>query len=679
MFKAKVADFIVFNKTPLIIFTVGSIIFGLIFLWLIYAQAPDKIGKRIEKGFADIGLIVDTLPAPETSANALIYKNIKFKNTSQSSVKELRIKYNPLNAIVFRSVESIDIEGLNIISKLEYNTFPQRLPIPDLIKHIESIRIYNGMISITDQNAARISFSLTANRDETEHLKIQGNISLQSENAALEGRFSGLIQKNEALETNIEFERARFKNSNQNKTFKITRANGQINIKQQPSKNFLLQSDIRAGGMNLNETPWQNTIVKLEISEGQKKTLINATAAGHENIELKLDIDNKNASKGMLIAKNASALKNYIAHITDINFKFGKAKGDAKLPAYAPSPVANTEKNQGKQSTEISIPFKIKDDGTINFTSQIINGNNTFPINGALNKNVTQTQLAISSGSINLEQIFKNTPKNIMNGKGRIRLKFSQEKNTSQSSKETKKQAIYDIRNGQFNFSPVNIGNVNGTIKTQNIESLSLLNIQNIPCTAGNNPPQEVQTLQAFPGCNIAITMSGGYLNIENVTAPFLTGQIEIKNINFKENEAEYKILARDIALNTLTQKIGLPQIQSSGLLAISMDVKRNNQDQSIIISQGLITSTGSGILEYNVDTLPPIFSGNPLELETLKTSLKNFYYENMSISFSGPAENANITFLAKGYNPKIYSAQAITVKLNTTADIRPFLKKAFN
>lgn len=133
-------------------------------------------------------------------------------------------------------------------------------------------------------------------------------------------------------------------------------------------------------------------------------------------------------------------------------------------------------------------------------------------------------------------------------------------------------------------------------------------------------------------------------------------------------------VKAHKLDLSKLFELVSLDGLHADGVISGHFPVQVQNGD--VIIKNALLSSTNNGSIRYNPEQIPSFLQADNANIENLRTALKNYQYNVLSMTLTGESgKKQNIQLKAKGSNPDFYDGHPVNLNLNLEGALDNLLK----
>ncbi|MCC7304668.1 MAG: hypothetical protein IT558_00245 [Alphaproteobacteria bacterium] len=339
---------------------------AVLYACLVFWAAPWVARSRLETALKEAGFDITFLPAPEHYYGTLVYNDIPLDKDRISSIRTVRVTFNPATFFFRRIFEKLEIKGISLTGEWE-NTLslsgwnpPQEAP--DL-SSFHLIDVQDSRLSFLTPTAGGISvfFELQGQlaRRKTE---FQAHLRSTQKTFTFKTGITGVYSPS-SWYAEAEIEDGKYETLSGN--IKVSRLGGHINLSGAKNAPFKMLGEFRAGGLTLYGLPWQDFSGSVEAGT-VIKFLSEARALGEEEIELTLNMVGKpggpfraggsvhavNAKKFAAFLKDQDAFSSLRKDLS----RHGKAETDVEfLQEPATGPVALKYK-LGEKTGAVTLP-----------------------------------------------------------------------------------------------------------------------------------------------------------------------------------------------------------------------------------------------------------------------------------------------------------------------------------
>jgi hypothetical protein len=326
-----------------------------------FLLVPGIAQRKIIAGLASAGFNTSYIQKPQIAFGVILYKIVTFDEYDFSTVKYIKVTYNPFLFLMTGEFKDLDIIGLNLtgdwantdIASLSFAGWsmpPDLEKIP--LQAFHHISIKNARVSFLTKNAGGISvfFDIEATR-KAGKTEFQANIKSEQKYLSIVGNANGVID-GARWYSDIEITDGKFEDPFG--AARASRMSGWLNISSSPQEPLKIMSQMQTGGIALYDLPWQNASATLDYSNGNIKLFTEAKSIGPEGLELELNIFKKDlvppAIAGTVHADKGLVFFDYLKD------RFAYAGLLKNLSSFKKSPVNVDFLVEGK-----SVRYQIKD------------------------------------------------------------------------------------------------------------------------------------------------------------------------------------------------------------------------------------------------------------------------------------------------------------------------------
>lgn len=280
----------------------------------VYVILPDIAHARTLKNLGKMGFATALITKPKIGFNALLYSDVVLDAEKISSVKYIKVTYDPVSLLLFNQFNTLDFIGLDLNGSWETQDYSSlsfsgwrpvynaaRLPLKDY-RHI-SVR--KSRLSVLTDKAGALSFAFDLALDKKGE-KTEYQVNLKTGQKLLSFTASGSGTINGPLWfADLEILDGKFEHPDG--SIKATRVNGSLNISARKTDPLKIVGEFNAGGLQTYTLPWQDASANLDVSGGRARIFSEAKAVGNEDIELELNLSN--ADGGVLAGGAIHAVK----------------------------------------------------------------------------------------------------------------------------------------------------------------------------------------------------------------------------------------------------------------------------------------------------------------------------------------------------------------------------------
>jgi hypothetical protein len=298
-----------------------AVILLAVFTSLSFFYVPGMAHEKIIQGLALAGFQTRYIKEPEESFGELLYKDITFDEYNFSTIKFVRVTYNPLTFLLSGRFSAIDSVGLNLtgdwadesLNSLSFSGWnvPGLSTVP--FSWFDHIGFSDARLSLLSQNIGGISvfFDAQGNRKD-DAMEFQSSIKSEQKFLSLSGNANGTV-KGQGWEAKLSIDEGKFEDPSG--AYKATRINGDFKCAWPGQGPLSIQGQALAGGITLYGLPWQNVSSALDFSNGETRFLTKAKSMGVPDIALEINLFKKagtnTAVGGSVRAQHVSSLFDY--------------------------------------------------------------------------------------------------------------------------------------------------------------------------------------------------------------------------------------------------------------------------------------------------------------------------------------------------------------------------------
>lgn len=315
MFKPdkKHLSLLVYGFTAMILIAAGSA----------FLLAPKIAHEKIVAGLKSAGLNTAYITKPRTAFGAMLYSDLKFDENGFTTMRHLRVTYNPFVLFFTRKFHDLDIIDLNVMGDWA-NEQPESLSFagwtpPTSIGNVpltsfEHISISGMRISMLTKTAGGMSVFADAELSRKgKKIEFQGNVKSEQQYLSLTTGIGGLVDGNRWY---CDAEIAEGKFESPAGGIKATRMNGWLKISSTETGPPNIMGQLQAGGLSLYDLAWQNASSTVDYKNGDLKLFTEAKATGFDGVELELNLYKKmmvnTAIAGAVHADTKNSLASYL-------------------------------------------------------------------------------------------------------------------------------------------------------------------------------------------------------------------------------------------------------------------------------------------------------------------------------------------------------------------------------
>lgn len=316
MFKLekKSISFLIYAFTALILLSAATA----------FLLAPKIAHQKIISGLKSAGFNTAYIPKPQTAFGAMLYSDLRFDENSFTTLKHLRVTYNPFTLFLTRRFKTLDLIDLTLtgdwadenpesLSFAGWSLPSSTATIP--LTSFDHISIKNTRLSMLTRTAGVVSIFVDAELSRKKNkMEFQANLKSEQQYLSLITSANGLIEGARWL-ADIEIAEGKFETPSEK--VKATRLSGWAKLTSRPSGPPDIIGQFQSGGLSLYGTPWQNASATAEYKNGDLKVFTEAKATGADDVELELNMYKKSMVKtavaGSVHADSPDSLQSYLA------------------------------------------------------------------------------------------------------------------------------------------------------------------------------------------------------------------------------------------------------------------------------------------------------------------------------------------------------------------------------
>lgn len=281
---------------------------------MLFFYVPQYAEAKAQSTFRTLGLENVSLGKPDIFFKSMRYKDLALDNENFSTLKTLKIHYNPLKLITKGEIESIVIEGLSLTGELKNNKTISiagwsETKIRNLQRNfnLRKIDIKEANLALLTENFGGLNIEYNGElRRKNKNIEFKGRVHTNQSKVSFTAGLSGTINPQSQINAIAEIEKGKFHSEN----IKVTRLSGGVKLSYQNGHSAHILSNFRAGGLSVAGFGWQSVSGSLETDLISHKLFLGAEGVGTPNLELSLSMDTK---KTPAIVGNVHA-----AHIDDL-------------------------------------------------------------------------------------------------------------------------------------------------------------------------------------------------------------------------------------------------------------------------------------------------------------------------------------------------------------------------
>ncbi len=284
--------------------------------------APKIAHGKMMNALSQAGFDTSYIAQPKFAYGAMLYSDVTFDTDAFSTIKYIKVTYNPFRLVLSGKFHDLDIIDMNITGNWSAETFgslsfagwkpPASLGNVPLTS-FKHITISKSRLSMLTQDAGGLSvfFDGTSNRSGSK-TEFQGNVKSEQKFLSVITSASGVIE-GPRWYTDIEIIDGKFEEPAGD--FKATRLSGWMNIANPVSEPFKIMSQLRSGGLTLYSIPWQAASSTIDYSNNELKVFTEAKSVGYDGLELELNLFKKGeaniAASGAIHADQPTVFTDY--------------------------------------------------------------------------------------------------------------------------------------------------------------------------------------------------------------------------------------------------------------------------------------------------------------------------------------------------------------------------------
>jgi hypothetical protein len=302
--------------------TAALIVFIAVLGIISFIIAPRTAHTKMMDTLGRAGFNTTFIKKPRIAYGAMLYEDVAFDEDAFSTVKYIKVTYNPFMLVLAGKFHDIDIIDMNLTGEwatdaLESLTFTG-WKAPHDIGHVplasfDHINISKSRVSLLTQKAGVFSvfFDGTTSRSGNK-TEFQTNLKSEQKYLSLTTSGSGAIE-GARWYADIEILDGKFEDPAGD--FRATRLSGWFNLSYPVNEPFKIMSQLRAGGITIYGLPWQAASSTIDFSGNALKIFTEAKSVGYDGLELEANLFRKSgagiATGGSVHAETPSAFYDY--------------------------------------------------------------------------------------------------------------------------------------------------------------------------------------------------------------------------------------------------------------------------------------------------------------------------------------------------------------------------------
>lgn len=560
-----------------------------------------------------------------------------------------------VGGVTLKNVElsgEIDEQGQYIIAGWNASLAAEE-PSSDSSVTIDNIDVSGMTLDFeTPEGAIRIEGKLALQSKQDKTRDFQANIWGKQKQLALNATALGSIKPDGQWTADIELLEGRL----DMESIKATRASGTVKLTSVPA-GITYIGKMAAGGVKIKDIPFQDFEVAFD---SHNKEILNfkTSPTGHNGIVLAGRLLNQTP-----LAFEASAK---VTRIDDITSLFDLPKDDlAWLEQTAPLDLKVSAPFSSLSAPEIEASWT----ASAGTTPQIFDGKAVYKrdsgeLSGTLNPVSVQGRTLSA-----LFPLKKNADLDITTGAVDLAGTFLTYPSVSPLKIDgSLKIGVKDI-GGLWQDYPFT--GIKGDLSLTKLLPWTLAKNQNLTAAVigtGINLTDGKLTFDGQQNSSVAVKeasfgMAGGTLSV----TPFKWTPAA------KENAVTVKL--DNIDLGMLAKIVDADGFTAEGTLSGSLPMSFTKK--GIVFKGGGVASTKNGSFQYAPTNFPAALRGDDTRMQTVRTALSDFRYDNLEISIDGSLDgDLKTTFKASGKNP-VFSDRIINLNINLEGALVPVLQEA--
>ncbi len=252
---------------------------------------PNHAHKIFAQRFAALGFSESiTLPEPDKRLSAIRYTNIELDASGRSYIDQMTLHYTIPDLLLGGTFTSLDIKDLFLSGDVNANgdITLSGFENPSALLNINQSHI--GIITLKDATLSLLSAQLGGIRiaasmqikNEDGKTTWTGNLESIQDQLELLAKINGQILNDQDWQNDIEIENAKIERD----IGKLTRMSGTASFYGTGKEITKITSDLKAGGMQLMQLPWQNVSIAANGTPSRLTMFISGQSVGINDLEL---------------------------------------------------------------------------------------------------------------------------------------------------------------------------------------------------------------------------------------------------------------------------------------------------------------------------------------------------------------------------------------------------------
>lgn len=594
--------------------------------------------------------------------DGLIVENISLDANGFSTIEAVQAKVSWIDYLFQGEIASLTIKNAELSGELgsdgRYVIAGWDASLPFSSEggqtRIHSISLDGMVLDLeTPQGAIRIEGKLALQGKADNSRDFQASLWGRQKQLSLSANASGNLLPDGGWTTRIELLEGRL---DMGQT-KVSRAAGIVDIAGRPGQPVIYKGKMFAGGLRLNDTPFQDLnvdfdsrrsdILKFHISPtGYESIEIAGTLHSAPDLQFTLDLSASNAEQVAALVKLDKEGKRAIANLFPAtahfsvpvasltgpeiksawNFQFGAGKGIALSGTAA---YRKLDSHLAAALTPASIPLSAV---------------------SALLPKYLQQDLRFTAGTLAVSGSILYPGESRLDGK----LKF-------------------DIKNAGGVWQNYPFSSAGGTVTTARLWPWEL------------DKSQTIRIGKLGAGVRLengGVMFSGSQkqgLTVSAAAFDLADGEISLLSPftwKAEEESARLVVTLNYIDIGILAAQLGSTDFKAAGRLNADLPLSIDGQD-GIAFHQGKIRSSGAGYFKYLPSSYPTALQGNDARLQTVRAALSDFQYSDFEVTIDGNLNgNLRTELKAVGKNPAL-ADRPINLNVNLQGALVPALQQA--
>lgn len=588
---------------------IGTGISFILLTILYFSFAPDIAVRRSLTVLKNMGIDTSLFPAAEHKMGLVTYSNVNLDKDSISTIKSLKMSYTPFGLLILGRFKIIDIDGLSLIGEGDlwgilngqdksfsltgwqpanmealYESFPTSLLV-----------LKNTQISLLTEQYGGVSlnFDIQARRKGA-GAEFQSTFKTAQRYLSLSGKGNGTLGKN-LLFAELEIDQGKIEFPD-NDT-RATRINGWINIAKPVDDDVKLSGELRAGGVRLLGTPWQNASSTIEFYQGSSKILAEAKSVGIEGLELSLTHEQLGSETGTLSGslhtESMAALMDYLEAIK----KLPASRKELKILEALPGAVIDFDFGSSlfEENKVIDFSARLDESDVIVHGKSIVKPDMTFA--GKFKSDPIILSAESTDGAASLEGSF---------------------------SQDNKKKFAMDLKANVKDYKFHTIEKISGPMEfDSSLQELTMKKPSTCSFVLSDRAKSKV--------CKVALAFGTRGLRITALSADFTNDG----RITFKEKDNTAAIKFDQFDLSVLPDKND-KRVELSGIISGTLPLKY--KDGHYVVAGGKLKTHGGGNIKAVAGTLDS-YVRDPEMQTPVAAALKNYPFESLELNVNGPLD----------------------------------------